>query len=443
VLKGAAAALVLVATSGHVWPGEARVAQAGAAPVVRLYDDNPSHLWNRLHAALFVRVADGREYGTDRVDPLLWIGSKHLLQGASHERAVQLIHEFLDNHGETRVRDPLKRAMLQRDLWTVFDWLQGTHGNFAQPRLSEEAVRRGVEDLSAPIGAAIGRLALSPGQIDALPDNYAAAARAGLVPADLFSPRGPWVSVGRDDGPVAVNHVGDLGVGRNSVFLVFIKLPGGRDATLRYVQRLHAYSGPFRTASGYPSPDIPQFPAGTEVALVRRALLIDSDGRIVATRIVEQVQHRLYREIPPWSPQELDLGAGRGQEVDDVMLSRAALFAGHAGGLVSMDAAGPLFLTFSDQGLDAFEMKASDPSFEGGRRRTLGMNASEARKLCATCHVAPGVYSFNSYLPFRLLSPEARPSRLSEISMADAVRFAVQHKPQRAEWRALQTLMRR
>jgi hypothetical protein len=48
------------------------------SPTVRLYHDNPNHLWNRLHAALFVRVAaDGREYGGDRVDPLLWIGTKY------------------------------------------------------------------------------------------------------------------------------------------------------------------------------------------------------------------------------------------------------------------------------------------------------------------------------------------------------------------------------
>jgi len=46
-----------------------------------LYHADPEHLWNRLHEALFVRVGpDGRTYGQDRLEPLLWRGSKHLLE---------------------------------------------------------------------------------------------------------------------------------------------------------------------------------------------------------------------------------------------------------------------------------------------------------------------------------------------------------------------------
>ena len=75
------------------------IARLGSAPPsdgVRVYDDNPSHLWNRLHASLFVRAAaDGRDYGVDRVDPLLWTGSMHLLQGTSHDDLRRLLNEFI------------------------------------------------------------------------------------------------------------------------------------------------------------------------------------------------------------------------------------------------------------------------------------------------------------------------------------------------------------
>src|SRR6266478_1872095 len=60
-----------------------------------LYHADPGHLWNRLHAAMFVRVGpDGRAYGQDRLEPLLWPQSKHLLEERSHKRAVALLEEF-------------------------------------------------------------------------------------------------------------------------------------------------------------------------------------------------------------------------------------------------------------------------------------------------------------------------------------------------------------
>jgi len=91
------------------------VSVTSPSPAVRPYDDNGEHLWNRLHAALFVRVAaDGREYGGDRVDPLLWIGSKYLLQGASHQKAIALLTEFVDTHGEKLIDNPLKRSRVSR-----------------------------------------------------------------------------------------------------------------------------------------------------------------------------------------------------------------------------------------------------------------------------------------------------------------------------------------
>jgi len=70
----------------------------------------PEHVWNRLHAALFVRVApDGREYGGDRVDPLLWSNSKYWWRGR-RTQSRQLLTEFVDTHAEKLIDDPLKRA---------------------------------------------------------------------------------------------------------------------------------------------------------------------------------------------------------------------------------------------------------------------------------------------------------------------------------------------
>ena len=88
-----------------------------------LFHSDSNHLWNKLHEALFVRVdKDGREYGRDAVDPLLWPGtSKFLLQGKSHEKVLALLDEFITKGGDKLIKDPLRRAVMQHDLWAVFD----------------------------------------------------------------------------------------------------------------------------------------------------------------------------------------------------------------------------------------------------------------------------------------------------------------------------------
>jgi hypothetical protein len=59
------------------------------------------------------------------------------------------------------------------------------------------------------------------------------------------------LGVGRPAGrPVAAQHVRDAGPGKNSTFLVLIRLPGERDATLQYVERLRPFDGPLWVGAG-------------------------------------------------------------------------------------------------------------------------------------------------------------------------------------------------
>src|SRR6266487_4312492 len=51
-----------------------------------LYDSDPDHIWNRLYRALYQRVArNGKEYGYDELDPILWSTSRYLLTGQSYQ----------------------------------------------------------------------------------------------------------------------------------------------------------------------------------------------------------------------------------------------------------------------------------------------------------------------------------------------------------------------
>src|SRR5215213_10468785 len=108
-------------------PATAQGSQVAPTPGVSawsVYDPDADHPWNRVFRALYRRTAaNGAEYGSDELDPLLWLDTTQLLDGPSHQQAVQVLDEFLATHAEQLIREPLKRAMLQRDLWTVFDWL--------------------------------------------------------------------------------------------------------------------------------------------------------------------------------------------------------------------------------------------------------------------------------------------------------------------------------
>ena len=77
------------------------------------------------------------------------------------------------------MEDPVKRALLQRDLWAVFDW---TARNDDLPEQRRE--------LESRLAVAIHRLTLTPEQVRALPDTYDAAVAAQRF-ASAYDPRNP------------------------------------------------------------------------------------------------------------------------------------------------------------------------------------------------------------------------------------------------------------
>ncbi|HMC65888.1 MAG: hypothetical protein E6K70_23495 [Planctomycetota bacterium] len=384
---------------------------AGLAQVT-IYDPDPQHLWNRLHRALWVRTGrDGKEYGHDRLDPLLWSETKHLLQGNSHEQAVAVLDEFLAEHGEKLVKDPLKRAILQRDLWAVFDWAAEPSANTQEARLQRSPPPR--RALQARLARSIQRLALTADEIKGLADNYALAVASRafpeqqdpgdrerpFLPPDLFQQDGAWVEIQTDNASrVAVSrHVHDFGA--RSAFRVFLRFPEGRKATVAYFVKLRDFARPwvFTREPGQKqdtlvlSPELPQFLAGTRAALVRQMLLIDKDGGIATTRVTESVQIRVFRAIP-----KRLTGSGRRrdtpseQDFYEFTRSRALLFTGKAGGLRPLQRSNK---DFSTQLLvlphDEFELQ-DNVSFE--RRMTQPLRS------CLGCHDRPGIYSFRTYV---------------------------------------------
>src|ERR1039458_848524 len=181
-----------------------KVFAVGPTAESTIYDPNPNHLWNRLNETLFMRTGqDGAHYGWDELDPLYWTETKHLLEGESHKQAMAILNQFLDSHGERLVRDPLKRARLQHDLWWLFDWAANPWTNQRDP-----AERR---ELESRLLRVMQRVALTPKEIESLPDNYAGSVtNAELMEfaGDLFDGKGSWGYFNSGFGdPSAIAHV--------------------------------------------------------------------------------------------------------------------------------------------------------------------------------------------------------------------------------------------
>ena len=133
------------------------------AETTGLFHPDAQHISNRLYRELHVRKEpNGKEHGFDALDPLLWSRTSYLLDGKSWAQALGLADEFLRTHAERQISDRTKRAMLQRDVWAIFDWTD-------QSDLPHQTERR---ELMARLAPIVRRLALSPEELAQLPDTY-------------------------------------------------------------------------------------------------------------------------------------------------------------------------------------------------------------------------------------------------------------------------------
>jgi hypothetical protein len=368
-----------------------------------LYDSHADHLWNRIHRLLHVRrTVTGEAYGGDEIDPLLWRDTRYLLTGRSHREAIALLDEFLARGGDKLVQNPLERAVFQHDLWAVFDWVVARDDTDGPERRA----------LAVRLARAIRRVGLSRDQIDHLEDNYASAVQSKafptaydpadldrpFLPRDLFDDDGPWVAI-RDSfvQPVAGQHAASLS---RSDFTVLINVPGDVSATLLYLKTLWDFPEPYivepfldgeqRIAH---NPRLPEVPVGTQVALVRRMLLIEDSGRIVQSRVTESVQFRVFHEATTRGFLPDGRGSFGDQDFFEVQMRRARLFAHEAGGLRGVKPGEPAFVVFAAHGDDSFDEERPP---ERGPELTL----------CVNCHSQRGVQSLG--ILRRLLKPNGR-----------------------------------
>lgn len=366
-----------------------------------IYSSDPQFLWNRLFHLFYGRSTnEGREYGWDSLDPLLWPETTYLLEGQSYQQAIQLLDEFLSSNGDTLISNPLKRAMFQRDMWAVFDWLTLQSETYSSQRA----------EIQSRIVQIIRRLALSKQEIHVLPDNYSQVVSSQafatsyqkedpfvpFLPAGLFSNNMDWICVGRQGGPIAMTHTQEFPFFGRSVFLIFVRVPGGREATLNFLHQLNT------------NQSLDLLP-GTEVALVRRALLIDQDGELVPSPLVESVQIRHFFD-------------SKAQFFYEFKVVRPLLFSGTSGGMQPVEKEIMLFRSHGE----VFE-EAKVPS------------------LCVGCHIdeGQGINGINSILSYsrqRFPLPDNQRPVLVETMPELEAQTVIAWKLTGQAWETLKTL---
>jgi hypothetical protein len=350
---------------------------------------DPQHPWNRLYRVLYTRTAqDGSIYDQEGLDPVFRPASRFLTEGASHDAAIKALDQFLDAHSGHRISDPLKRAILQRDLWAVFNTTTGETchqvlvSEAGQVVVTDRFVDQGDEGLDRVdarralqrrLVQAMRLVALDPTEIERLSDNLADAVKSGEFPAgfDPDHPQRPflsdllrdrsWVAVSHPERsennlPAAPEHVA-FTKGR-SAFVVLLRLPGGREETEDYLQEVQRRG-------------LVPFPTGTQTALVRRTLLIDRSGSVHPSPLTESVQIRIFRRLDTGDPLMFTL-------------RRSDLFAGRHGGLRAVEDDETSYFDFQVFAGDVFESANLPP-------------ALILRQTCTSCHARSdgrgGIYS--------------------------------------------------
>ena len=299
------------------------IAQSFSATAARAMEDEvaapqrsaePAAAYTRLYESIMIRQGpDGKSYGADALDPLLvWHPSKFLIEGKSRERLIAALDAFASQPSRKfEIYTDVQRAVMQRLLWAVFDFTAKRGGNASEGK-------RAIQQKLVPI---VRRLSLSRDAINALPDNFAATVKADrysrdpdpkalfkpFFPAGLFEPKGPWICLttsylsAKSPLPAKTHSEDQL---HRSAFNIFIRLPGGRDQTLQYIKDLADFrdhwttEGPRRPILSITNVSrnlkTPKFPAGTQFAIVRQALLISNAGKLVVSPLIESVQMRAY-----------------------------------------------------------------------------------------------------------------------------------------------------
>jgi hypothetical protein len=387
-----------------------------------LYDPQPDHPWNAVNRIFYAReFSNGVVYEHEAAfDPPWSTWSRFYNNAEFHDRVITILDRFLDQPEKSvEQQAAVRRAMLLRDLWPVFDAQTVTRKDQSEEgRARQQKIRERVASI-------MKRLELSREEALGLPDNFRIACEQRLfaaqfdgsspeqpfLPDDLFDPKGPWVAFA----PPKVAIAADMHLRQaeyRSAFVPLLSAAGDRQATLQLIEQYSDRKANRRMPV--------QLPAGTIRALVRRMILPTRDGELVVTPLSESLQLAIIEKDK--------------ERNFKFVLDRAALLSG-------------------GQGLRAVERQETLDAWGFGNVRTheeikydtdgdilaLGRAAVSANRVqkvydCMICHQGRRRLFANS---------NRQESPVEERPFADQARSIIAEKQKSESWKTYQALVHR
>ncbi|MGI9239858.1 MAG: hypothetical protein ACR2RV_03605, partial [Verrucomicrobiales bacterium] len=234
--------------------------------------------------------SDGTAYAKDESSPTIYSTSEFPFGDKTYDKFTAALDAFAALPQERiEAYSDVQRALLQLHLWKVFD---ASHGKRSHPH------RRAA--LQPKIASLMQRLALTRAEIMKIPSTRVATLESGgfaqchdakdpflpFLPADLYSDESSWICLGDDEDPIPA-HIHTVEARWRTLFLTFMRLPGGRTTTLQFLKDLEKRTGG-RSES---------FPVGTQFALIEQAFLISDKGEQVLSPLIVSIALRAYLDV--------------------------------------------------------------------------------------------------------------------------------------------------
>jgi len=304
---------------------------------------------------------------------------------------IQLKQALEDALHERIDRSPLARALMQSDVWAAYDRL-----STYEVQRREDQKRR--NEILALLGCLAKKLALTPQEIKALPDNYTAAAGIHHLP-DVFA-ESTWLEVVWFPERIHEEFSDYRRVAR--VFVKPVVQPADKLAFLNGLRQANNIAEKL-----------------DRVALVIQSLLIDRSGKVMTTPLTYEVQLRRFLKGRD--------GKVVGVKVQQYELSRRLLLRNpKSGGFEAIEPMAPIYLASAGNDLDF----ASDSHTEVEQPVLVHLKTR-----CANCHGknTEAVFTFDL---FRGSAP-SRPVTLLKSSDNEHARYVVERKGERRDFKAL------
>jgi hypothetical protein len=413
-----------------------------------IYSNDPHDPWNRIFQILFTRMLKVRmstdfpeaapfgtyhgrglpgarnlgfsartferlEIGDRAIEPLYpsFLTNAGALQVLTEPGYSSLQHGLTDALSDKDQRPPLARALMQSDLWAAYDILYSAYLN-PQTDGGESDERK--QTLLSLLGLMIRKIALTPAEIKALPNNASALPNSHHAP-NFFAPNSGWIEV-----EYMPRRHHDAAVHFRRVARVFIKPLSKPADRLQFLQSIREDE-----LNQSLTTKVRNIEA---VALAMQNLLIDTDGRIVPSPLIQDVQVRRFTHD--------DKGGAIKTDLREYELSRKTLLTNPSSdGFSELDDNSAVFAPSSG---NDYTFASPFPLFD----RSDSSFIVKMRHRCADCHGTDQSFLITLAVPF-LTGNEKPPENYQSLDPLASQRAAlvIEEKAKREDFKSLQRIL--